>query len=451
METFTGPLADRGAALVREAATPLTGHPDDYDALIERSSSARLVLLGEATHGTREFYAERAAITRRLIEEAGFVGVAAEADWPDAARVNAYVQGEGTDSDARSALSAFERFPTWMWANTEVEAFAEWLRGYNASRPQQPRVGFYGLDLYSLHRSMTAVIAYLDRVDPAAAARARARYACFDHVSDADGQRYGYAAAFGSGRTCEDEVVAQLMDLQRRAAEYASRDGLVAQDAAFHAEQNARLVADAERYYRTMFTGRVSSWNERDRHMTDTLDALLAHLELRHGTTARVVVWAHNSHLGDARATEMGAVGELNVGQLVRERHPGESLHVGFTTYDGMVTAADDWDGPARTKRVRPALSQSYEAAFHASGIERFLRAPSRHWALAAELSKPPLERAIGVGFQPDTERVSHYFSARLTEQFDVVAHFDRTEALEPLVARPRREDDLAETFPSSL
>jgi erythromycin esterase-like protein len=235
------------------------------------------------------------------------------------------------------------------------------------------KAGFYGLDLHSLYRSIQEIIAYLDRVDPAAAARARERFSCFDHYSGGDGQEYGFAAAFGAGESCDDEAVEQLVDLQRHALEYATRDGLIAEDEQFYAEQNARLVEAAEMYYRTMFAGRVSSWNLRDRHMTDTLDRLAAHLTRQRGQPARIVVWAHNSHLGDARATEMGLRGELNVGQLVRERHPDDCSVMGFTTYTGTVTAADDWGGPAQRKWVRPALPDSAEELFHEAGQKEFM------------------------------------------------------------------------------
>ena len=292
--------------------------------LFDLVGDAQLVLIGEASHGTSEFYAARAQMTRRLIEDRGFGAVAAEADWPDAYRVNRYVRGGGDDATAEEALRGFERFPTWMWRNAAVLDFVGWLREHNGrpGRDERAKAGFYGLDLYSLYRSVHEVISYLDRVDPAAADRARKRYACFDQFSDDDAQVYGFAAAFGAGEECEREVVAQLVDLQRHAVEYARRDGLMADDELFYAEQNARTVRAAEEYYRAMFSGRASSWNLRDRHMADTLDALAGHLTRQRGAPAKIVVWAHNSHLGDARATETAARGELNVGQLVRERHP---------------------------------------------------------------------------------------------------------------------------------
>jgi erythromycin esterase-like protein len=363
-----GPGPTEVAAIRAEAVPVAEGAPAD-DVLFDLVGDAHLVLIGEASHGTGEFYTARAQMTRRLIEERGFCAVAAEADWPDAYRVNRYVRGRGEDATAEEALRGFERFPTWMWRNAAVLDFAGWLRGHNdrSSRDERAKAGFHGLDLYSLYRSIHEVISYLDGVDPAAAARARQRDACFDHFSD-DAQVYGFAAAFGAGESCEHEVVDQLVDLQRHAVKYARRDGLLAADEAFYAEQNARVVRAAEEYYRAMFSGQVSSWNLRDRHMADTLDALASHLGRQQGTPAKIVVWAHNSHLGDAWATETSARGELNLGQLVRERHAGDCRLVGFTTYTGTVTAASDWEGPAGRKRVRPVLANSVEELFREVG-----------------------------------------------------------------------------------
>ena len=445
-------MSDVLAEVVREAARPLAEGGGAYDALLELVGDARFVLLGEASHGTEEFYRARAEITERLVREKRFAAVAVEADWPDAYRVNRYVRGAGGDRDADAALGGFRRFPTWMWRNAAVRDFAERLRAHNQSLGGGgPQAGFYGIDLYSLHASIEAVLKYLDRVDPEAARRARSRYSCFDHFGE-DAQRYGYAAAFGLAESCESEVVGQLVELSRRASDYASRDGGAAGDEFFFAEQNARVVRNAEEYYRSMFRGRVESWNARDTHMAETLEALAAHLS-RDGGEAKLVVWAHNSHLGDARATEMGEGGELNVGQLVRERYGARAVLVGFTTHAGEVMAADDWDEPGRVKRVRPALEGSYELLFHEAGAPRFmldLRAGGR----AAELlRRPRLERAIGVIYRPETERWSHYFTARLAEQFDAVIHFDQTRAVTPLEA-PRRAapgDEPPETYPSAV
>jgi erythromycin esterase-like protein/predicted phosphoribosyltransferase len=436
--------------VVRARAWRLGGDPDQYQPLIDAIGDARIVLLGEATHGTHEFYRERAFITRRLIAECGFSAVAVEGDWPDAYRVNRYVRGVGHDEDTIESLNDFGRFPTWMWRNADVLDFAGWLRTHNDRRPRNWRTGFYGLDLYSLRASAQAVTAYLDRVDPDAARRARARYGCFDRFGE-ELQRYGYAASLGLSRSCEQDVVDQLVDLHHRRAEYASRDGDIAPDEYFFAEQNARLVRNAEAYYRTMFQGHVESWNLRDRHMAETIVELLAFLErVRPG--ARLVVWAHNSHLGDARATEMGLRGELNVGQLVRARFGPQAALVGFTTHHGTVTAASEWDGPAHRKHVRPSLAGSYERLFHDTAIPRFLLRLRTDPDLAAALAAPKLERAIGVLYLPDTERQSHYFHARLSEQFDYVLHFDETRAVEPLERTALWESgEMAETYPSGL
>ena len=340
----------RVAESLRSLAQPLTGGARDYDALLDLVGDARIVLLGEASHGTEEFYRERARITRRLIEERGFTLVAVEADWPDAYRVNRWVRGEGRDSTAIESLDGFQRFPRWMWRNRMVLEFVEWLREHNDPLPPHRRAGFYGLDLYSLYASIEAVLGVLDRVEPEAAGRARRRYACFDHF-DEDTQAYGYSAEFGLSPSCKGEAIAQLLELQRAGVDPAHRDGGAGLDDLFFAQQNARLVKNAEEYYRTMFRGRDESWNVRDRHMMETLGALLEHFS-RDGESARAVVWAHNSHLGDARATSMGDRGEWNLGQLVRERFsPGESVSVGFTTHTGTVTAADDWVTPPSSWR----------------------------------------------------------------------------------------------------
>jgi erythromycin esterase-like protein len=431
---------------IRSAATPLGQGPHDYDDLIEAAGGCRFVLLGEASHGTHEFYRERAEITKRLIVEKGFHAVAVEADWPDAYRINRFVLGESEDQEAIDALADFKRFPAWMWRNADVLDFIGWLRDYNEHHPES-RVGFYGVDLYSLHASMEAVLDYLDRIDADAAMRARQRYACFEHYGE-DPQMYGYATSMGLD-SCENEVVAQLLELRRRAADYARRDGRVAEDEFFFAEQNARLAKNAEAYYRSMYRGRASSWNLRDRHMAETIDALDQHISRRVGA-ARMAVWEHNSHLGDARATEMSRRGELNVGQLVREKHQENAFLVGFSTYTGTVTAATEWDGPAERKRVRPGMPGSYEALFHEVGdFMVLLRARPE---VQRALRGPLLERAIGVIYRPDTERASHYFEASLSAQFDALLHFDETRAVEPLERSSLWvPDEAPHTFPSAL
>jgi erythromycin esterase-like protein len=433
------------------AVVPLTGAATDYDPLLEMVGNSRFVLLGEASHGTHEFYRERAQITKRLITEKGFTAIAVEADWPDAYRVNRYVRGESSDSDAVDALSGFKRFPAWMWRNADILDFIGWLRAHNDDVADGlQRVGFFGLDLYSLHASIEAVLTYLDKVDPIGASAARYRYSCFEHFGE-DPQTYGYAAGFGLTQSCEQEVVSQLVELNRRAAEYANRDGRVAVDDYFYAEQNARLVKNAEEYYRTMFRGRVSSWNLRDRHMAETLHALLVHFE-QQNRPSKIVIWAHNSHLGDARATEMGRAGEFNVGQLARQQYGDDALLIGFSTHSGTVTAASSWGGPAERKLVRPALPESYESLFHEVSAPRFmlnLRKPS---TAKSVLRQPMLERAIGVIYLPETERVSHYFHARLSDQFDAVLHVDETRAVEPLERTGEWEaGEVPETFPSGM
>jgi erythromycin esterase-like protein len=350
------------------------------------------------------------------------------------------------------ALANFERFPTWMWRNTVVADFAGWLREYNAALPPgTPQTGFYGMDLYSLYQSIKAVVGYLEKIDPEAAKRARSRYACFEHAGE-DPQAYGYAASFDVTDSCRDEVVAQLVELQRHFGDYASRDGRVAEDEAFYAEQNARLAKNAEEYYRSMFAGRVSSWNLRDCHMAETLDELLNFLDKQNGGKTRMVVWAHNSHLGDARATQMGRMSELNVGQVVRQRYDREAVLIGFTTYTGTVTAASDWDEPAERKRVRPGLPGSYESLFHEAGGNFWLNLRDTT-ELRQTLGEEWLERAIGVIYRPDTERISHYFKANLPRQFDAIIHLDETRALEPLEPTTgwHAGEEVPETYPTAL
>ena len=448
-------IAETPAEVVERCAVDAPAGVPPAEALEEIIADARVVLIGESSHGTAEFYRARAEITKWLIEEKGFCAVAAEADWPDAYRVNRYVRGLGHDTSPEEALRGFERFPAWMWRNTVVRDFVDWLHAHNSRLRGQDRrqTGFYGLDLYSLHRSMREVIDYLDTMDPVAAARARQRYACFDHTSADDGQAYGYAAAFGAGLSCEREAIEQLVELQRNAVEYARRDGLLAEDELFYAQQNAQTVRNAEGYYRAMFGTRVTTWNLRDRHMAQTLDALLAHLD-RHpdGQPARIVVWAHNSHVGDARATEVGADGQLTLGQLAREQHGSAVRLIGFTTYTGTVTAASRWGGIAERKVVRPALNGSVEELFHEVERSEFLISPMLSRAAAEPLDVVRLGRAIGVIYLPDTERQSHYYHVHPGEQFDALIHLDRTTALEPLEAGSEWiAGEAPETYPTGL
>lgn len=452
------PHRHRAADAVRRISLPAIGgvpSPADLDTLI---GDARIVLIGEASHGTHEFYQARADITRWLIEHRDFTAVAAEADWPDAYRVNQIVRGQGEDRNANEALSGFKRFPSWMWRNVVVRDFVEWLSAHNAARRARTmtQTGFYGLDLYSLHRSKEAVIDYLDTVDHVAAARARQRYACFELASGDDGQAYGYAAAFGAGESCERQAISQLVELQRSRLAFMRHGGTEAEDDLFCAVRNAATVRDAEQYYRAMFGSRVDSWNLRDTHMAETLDALLAHLDGQQDQIggARIIVWAHNSHVGDARATEVGADGQHTLGQLVRERYGATTRLIGFTTYCGTVTAASEWGGKAERKDVRPGLPGSIEELLHETGESSMLiPTAQRHPSEAAEsLDAVRLHRAIGVIYRPETERQSHYFRVRPSDQYDAVIHLDFTRALEPL--EPTSEwiaGWTPETYPSGL
>jgi erythromycin esterase-like protein len=396
---------------------------------MESIGDARFVLIGDATHGSHELYVERARITRRLIARCGFRAVAVEADWPDAQRVNAYVSGRGPDRDAGSALGGFVRFPRWMWRNTVVRDFVEWLRRHNDAVAPDQRTGFYGLDLYSLTASIEAVVTHLDRTDPVAAGRARARYACFDHVG-AQGQRYAEAVAEDPSRSCEDEAVAQVVEMFR---DCARRAGHGIADDAFHAAQNARLVRDAERYSRALSGGRAASWNLRDAHMADTVQALAVHLGDRRAP-ARIVVWAHNSHLGDARATEMAERGEHSVCALLRERHPGDVIAIGLTTAGGTVTAAADWDAPAQAMRLRAPLDGSVEQLLHETSTDPML-VPLGRRTVDDRLRDTWLERAVGAVYRPQAELFCHYMRVCPADRFDAVIHIDETHALQPLDA----------------
>ncbi|MHB0855964.1 MAG: erythromycin esterase family protein [Anaerolineae bacterium] len=436
---------------VRNAALPLENLPEDLSPVLDWIDDASIVLLGEATHGTHDFYRTRALLTRRLIAEKDFCTVAVEADWPDANRVGRYVLGIGDGTTGIESLSGFERFPAWMWCNVEVLEFINWLKAFNRTAPTDAeKVGFFGLDLYSLRASSEAVIRYLETKDPAAAQRARYRYACFDQFGE-DPHAYGYAAAFGLDAACESEVVQQLVELSRSANALVQQDGSHARDEFFFAEQNARLVRNVEEYYRAQFAGRVSSWNLRDRHMAETLDALLDYDRQRRGN-AKVVVWAHNSHLSDARASEMADRGELNLGQLLRERHGSQVMSVGFTTYSGTVTAASNWGSAAERMWVRPALAESYEAVLHETLIPRFALSLREDNDAVDGLRQPRLERAIGVVYRPHSERLSHYLRVVLPGQFDALVHIDHTQALEPLDRSPEWEKgELPEMLPFEM
>lgn len=413
--------------------------------LVERLRNARIVLIGESTHGTAEFYRMRARITEALIARSGFNIVAIEGDWPDAAAVDAAVRRRPAPTLRERP---FSRFPRWMWDNLEMQRFAEWLRRYNDCLPSEAqKVGLHGLDIYSLNNSIGAVVSFLDRVDPEAAAEARERYSCFTPW-ETDPATYGRGAVTGRLASCEAEAVAVLGSLLRERLSRAARDP----EGAFDAERNAAVVRSAEQYYRAMYRGSAESWNLRDRHMAETLEALLAH----RGPDAKAIVWAHNSHIGRASATSMGTRGETNIGQLLRERYGDRVFSIGFGTHTGTVAAASDWDGPMEVKRVRPSHPDSYERVFHETGIARFflpLRQPLAA-SVRSSLLAPRLERAIGVVYRPETELVSHYFEATLPLQFDEFIWIDETHALE---ARPsatpgeRGERGEPEMFPFGL
>lgn len=432
------------AALVdalRNHAEPLPSPAlaDEFGACFDRFGNARVVLLGEATHGTSEFYRARAAITRHLIRHHGFTIVAVEAGWPDAARIDDYVRHQ---APRPRQGDVFARFPTWMWRNVEVLEFADWLRAHNAGLPEAERTSFNGLDVYSLNESIHAVLAYLDKVDPQEAALARARYGCLTPWQD-EPAHYGRAVVQGDRPSCEDNVVAQLRELLASHLDYLAQDG----ESWFDAVQNARIIRAAERYYRAMFRSSAESWNLRDRHMFSTLQALLAH----RGDGAKAVVWAHNSHVGNAAATAMGWRGEFNIGELCRMAHGDDAVLIGFGTDTGTVAAADDWDGMMRIKTVRPARPGSYEHAFRRTGLVRTLtdwHRSDRH-DLINMLRRPLLERAIGVVYRPETELLSHYFEAVLAEQFDAWVWFEQTTAVTPLGAE--RPHGAPETWPFGL
>jgi erythromycin esterase-like protein len=415
--------------LIRHAAEPFSSIENaDLKPLLDRIGDARLVLIGEASHGTSEFYRIRAEITKALIEKKNFNFVAVEADWPDAYRIHDFVTHK--ERDEPHDWEAFSRFPTWMWRNHEVLDFIHWLRDFNLHKRQPGRrVGFYGLDLYSLFTSVDCVLKYLDRIDPKAAAVARVRYGCLTPW-DADPATYGRATLTGQYRSCEREVVRMLQELSQRRMAAAVQDG----EDLFDAQLNARLVADAEQYYRIMYYGSDESWNHRDTHMFETLRLLLS----RYGGSSKAVIWEHNSHLGNAAATQFGKHGQTNVGQLCRQAFGKDVYAIGQGTDHGTVAAASAWEGAMEIKEVRPALPDSYERLMHLSEIDQFFLplAKSRNQQLTSALAQRRLERAIGVIYRPETERLSHYFDASLPNQFDEWIWFDETSAVRALTTQ---------------
>jgi erythromycin esterase-like protein len=437
------PGRSRGRTLpemIADAAEPLPEFDDlAFGKLFDRFATRRVILLGEASHGTSEFYRARAAVTRRLIEEHGFTIVAVEADWPDAAAVDRYVRHRPA---RRGAEPPFQRFPTWMWRNTDVDAFIGWMRAHNDKIKAERRAGFYGLDIYNMSGSISAVLDYLDKVDPEAAAVARERYGCLTPWQK-EPSTYGRAVLTAGYRKCEQVVIDQCRELLQRRLDYVAQDGEGFLDAA----QNARLIASAERYYRIMYYGGAESWNLRDTHMFETLEHLLE----AHGPQSKAVVWAHNSHIGDARYTEMGVVREeLNIGQLCRERFGDQAALIGFGTHTGTVAAASDWGGDLEVKRVRPSHRDSYERLCHDADVTRFLLDLGRQEALRRRLLEPRLERFIGVIYRPDTELMSHYANASLPQQFDAFVWFDETSAVTPL-GPEHPKAGLPDTYPFGL
>lgn len=438
------------AALLAQHAEPFGSVDDaDLDPVLERIGDARVVCIGEASHGTHEFYQLRARITRALVERKGFRIVACEADWPDMERVDAYVRGR---DPGEGEWEAFARFPTWMWRNEPVRDFVEWARAWNDGRDEADRAGVFGLDVYSLYTSMGEVLRYLGGRDPELAETARERYACFAPFSE-DPARYGRAVVGRRYEGCEGEAVGMLQDLLRQRLRLtAGRSGGGVGGGAdeafpfFDAAQNARVVRDAEAYYREMFYGNVSTWNLRDTHMMETLKGLLAFF----GDDSKAVVWAHNSHLGDAAATQMGQRGEINLGHLCRRAYGDGAYLVGFGTHTGTVLAARNWDEDGEVRRVRPSHPESYEWLGHESGVENFfLPLRGADEALRQELGHPRLERAIGVIYRPETELQSHYFAADLPRQFDEWVWIDETRALTPL--GPAHAPDLPHAHPFRL
>jgi erythromycin esterase len=428
---------------VSRRALPLSD-PSDLDPLIERIGDATYVLLGEATHGTSEFYEWRAALSRRLIEERGFSFVGVEGDWPDCYRVNRYAKSYADSGDsARDVLHAFERWPTWMWANREVAEFAEWLRDHNRRLSPERQAGFYGLDVYSLWESMHAVVGYLESVDPALARAARAAYGCFEPYAE-DAQQYARATAIVP-TTCEREAVAVLGALRRKATEY-SEDG---RDAFFNAEQNALVAKNAELYYRTMVRGGPTSWNVRDSHMVETLERLMVH----HGPTAKAIVWEHNTHIGDARFTDMARGGMFNVGQLVRQEHDADDVVlVGFGTHRGTVVAGEEWGAPMRRMRVPPAREGSFEHALHVSDAgDMLLLFNGTDDGGITGLEEPIGHRAIGVVYDPRHEHWGNYVPTIVPRRYDAFIHIEETVGVDALHMPVLVDGEPPETFPSGM
>jgi erythromycin esterase-like protein len=425
--------------------------PKAYEHIAALIGDARLVLMGEATHGTAEFYQIRMQLSQYLIQHKGFQAIAIEGDWTSAYPIYAYLQGKGEVENPMQALNAFKRFPSWMWRNHLVPNFLRSLRQYNDQmNSPEKKVGFYGLDLYCLNESAQAVIAYLQAHHPEAAKNAIERYACFDHMH-ADSQMYSYLVEHRLKESCLKEVTEQLLELQHLIY-HDIKVNLPERDEQFYAMQNARVVKNAEAYYRALFESHHVTWNIRDQHMADTLQNIIAHLETISKKPTKVIVWAHNSHIGDARATEMSERQEINLGQLVRERFNTSSFLLGFSTAIGKVTAASHWDGPYAEKKVQAPIQGSYEYLFHQLKEKNFLLDLRDENQLMRLLASPQLQRAIGVIYRPETERMSHYFFSKLPHQFDALIHMDETHALIPLDKKDKLfQKELPETYPEGF
>lgn len=447
-------MNNESITLIKKNLQPLTGQKSDYDSLMKMAEKTRFVFIGDSTHGTKEFYKMRAEFTKRLIKEQNFTAVAIEGDWADTYHVNRYINGGNQDSCATKALENFGRFPTWMWQNQEVLSFIKWLRSYNKN--EDAAIRFYGLDLYGMNSSVGAVIDYLDKIDEKAAARARHRYSCLDNFAAAKPKLEAI------NESCEEQILLQLIDLRKNAFEYIKRDGFsdkekfsseeFAGEEFFCAEQNALLVKDAQKYYRSLYRGESSSWNLRDFHMANSLEEIAMHLERIYKKPGKVVVWAHNSHIGDARATEMIGQEELNLGQIMRERHGKETLLVGLLTYQGAVSAASNWDMPVESKILTTALKGSIEHIFHETEVANFVLNFRDNEDLKQHLNFPLLQRFVGVIYLPQIERLSHYCYASISRQFDALIYLDKTSAVEPLkVQHHWRPGELDETYPSGL
>lgn len=436
--------SERVLAQLDPLTRPLTCDRD-LDPLMERIGDARYVLLGEASHGTSEFYTWRTRLSQRLLREKGFRFLAVEGDWPDCYRINRYVRSRpSAGTNALDVLHAFERWPTWMWANREVEQLTEWLAAHNAARPEAQRVGFYGLDVYSLWDSMRAVIKYLDHADPAAGMRARRAYECFAPFAE-DAQEYGRATVVVP-TSCEDAVVRALTELRQRTHVYRD-DG---HEAYFDAEQNALIAKNAQLYYRTMVRGGAASWNIRDSHMAETLERLMAF----HGPDAKAVVWAHNTHVGDARSTNMADSGEHNLGQLLRVKHARDGVVVvGFASHRGSVIAGHEWGAPLQRMHMPAAEPDSYEDLLHrctSTGTPDKLLLFDEA-ARTPELLARRGHRAVGVVYRPRYEHYGNYVPTVLPQRYDALLFIDESRALAPLHVPTHPDGDAPDTYPSGM